>query len=86
MTRLWFATIAFVISLGYIAQAELAQAGLEDLLYEKGQITKEEWLKLQADREKAGSVAQGAQASSPSTSIPDPVTILDSRLGLVDEW
>src|SRR5580765_4992618 len=32
MTRLWFATIACVISLGCIAQAEIAQAALEDLL------------------------------------------------------
>ena len=30
-----------------------AQAGLEDILYEKGQITKEEWLKAKADAEKA---------------------------------
>jgi hypothetical protein len=86
MTRLWFATIACVISLGFIVQAEIAQAGLEDLLYEKGQITKEEWLKLQADREKAGAAVQGAQAPGPSMSVPDPVTNLDSRLGVVEEW
>ena len=86
MTRLWFATIACVISLGCIVQTDIAQAGLEDLLYEKGQITKEEWLKLQADREKAGPAGQGAQAPSPSTSVPDPVTNLDSRLGMVEEW
>ena len=86
MTRLWFATIACVISLGCIIQAEIAQAGLEDLLYEKGQITKEEWLKLQADREKSGPAVQGAQAPSLSTSVPDPVTNLDSRLGMVEEW
>jgi hypothetical protein len=30
-----------------------AHAGLEDILYEKGQITKEEWLKAKADAEKA---------------------------------
>ncbi len=86
MTRLWFATIACVISLGFMVQAEIAQAGLEDLLYEKGQITKEEWLKLQADREKAGPAVQGAQAPGLSTSVPDPVTNLDSRLGMVEEW
>jgi hypothetical protein len=86
MTRLWFATIACVISLGCIVQTDIAQAGLEDLLYEKGQITKEEWLKLQADREKAGPAGQGAQAPTPSTSVPDPVTNLDSRLGMVEEW
>jgi len=86
MTRLWFATIACVISLGLIVQAELAQAGLEDLLYEKGQITKEEWLKLKAEQEKAGPGAQGAQAPSPAALGPDPVTNLDSRLGMVEEW
>jgi hypothetical protein len=86
MKRLWFATIVCVVSLGFIIQAEIAQAGLEDLLYEKGQITKEEWLKLQADREKAGLAVQGAQAPSPSTSVPDPVTNLDSRLSMVEEW
>ena len=86
MTRLWLATIACFISLGFIVQAEIAQAGLEDLLYEKGQITKEEWLKLQADREKAGPAGQGAQGSSPSMSVPDPVTNLDTRLGMVEEW
>jgi len=86
MRRLWFATIACVISLGVIVQAEIAQAGLEDLLYEKGQITKEEWLKLQADREKAGPAVQGAQAPGLTTSVPDPVTNLDSRIGVVEEW
>ena len=83
ITLSWFATIACIMSLGCIVQAEIAQATIEDLLYEKGQITKEEWLKLQADREKAGPTAQGAQ---PATSIPDPVTNLDARLGMVEEW
>ena len=53
MTRLWFATIVCVIGLGLIIQANIVQAGLEDILYEKGQITKEEWLKAKADQEKA---------------------------------
>ncbi len=53
MTRLWFATIVCVIGLGLIIQANIARAGLEDILYEKGQITKEEWLKAKADQEKA---------------------------------
>ena len=75
-----------MISLGVLVQAEIVQAGLEDLLYEKGQITKEEWLKLQAEREKTGPAAQGAQAPGPSTSAPDPVANLDSRLGMVEEW
>ena len=86
MTRLWFATIACMISLGLIAQVQIAQAGLDDLLYEKGQITKEEWLKLKADQEKAGPAVQGAQAPGSSTSTPDPVANLDTRLGMVEEW
>ena len=86
MTRLWFATVACVISLGFIVQAGVAQAALEDLLYEKGQITKEEWLKLKADQEKAGPGAQGAQAPSPAALGPDPAANLDSRLGMVEEW
>lgn len=53
MTRLWFATIVCVIGLGLIIQANIVQAALEDILYEKGQITKEEWLKAKADQEKA---------------------------------
>ena len=52
MTRLWFATIVCIIGFGLIIQAGIAQADLTDLLYEKGQITKEEWLKEKADREK----------------------------------
>ena len=86
MTRLWLATIACVISLGCIVQSETAQASLEDLLYEKGQITKEEWVKLQAEREKAAPPVQGAQAPSSGTSVPDPVTNLDSRVGMIEEW
>lgn len=53
MIRSWFATIVCVIGLGLIIQANIAQAGLEDILYEKGQITKEEWLKAKADQEKS---------------------------------
>ena len=54
MTRLWFATIVCIIGFGLIVQAGIAQADLTDLLYEKGQISKEEWLKEKADREKMG--------------------------------
>ena len=53
MIRPWFATVVCVIGFGLIIQANIAQAGLEDILYEKGQITKEEWLKAKADQEKA---------------------------------
>ena len=52
MRQLRLATVACVIGLGLIVQANMAQAGLEDLLYEKGQITKEEWLKTKADQER----------------------------------
>ena len=52
MTRLWLAKIVCVIGLGLITHASIAQAGLEDILYEKGQLTKEEWIKAKADKEK----------------------------------
>lgn len=53
MERWRLAMAACVISLGLMAQANVAQAGLEDILYEKGQITKEEWIKAKADSEKS---------------------------------
>ncbi|HSQ49643.1 MAG TPA: hypothetical protein VLL94_00075, partial [Nitrospiraceae bacterium] len=52
MRRPWFTTIACVIGLGLIVQSNMAQAGLEDTLYEKGLVNKEEWLKAKADQEK----------------------------------
>ena len=52
MRRPWFVIIACVISFGLIVQANMALAALEDILYEKGQITKEEWLKSKADQER----------------------------------
>ena len=36
MRRPWFATIVCMIGLGLIIQANIAQAGIEDILYEKG--------------------------------------------------
>ena len=56
MRRLWFVTIACVIGLGLIVQTNMAQAGLEDTLYEKGLFNKEEWLKAKADQEKLESI------------------------------
>lgn len=47
-----------VIVLGLIVTADVAQASVEDLLYEKGQITKEEWLKLKAEHEREESIVQ----------------------------
>ena len=58
MRRAWFATIACVIGLGLIVQADQAHAKIEDILYEKGQITKEEWLKTKADSEKEEAIIQ----------------------------
>jgi hypothetical protein len=53
MIRPWFATVVCVIGLGLLIQSNNAHAALEDILYEKGQITKEEWLKAKADQEKS---------------------------------
>ena len=54
----WFMTIACVIGLGLIIQANIAHAKLEDILYEKGQITKEEWVKAKADTEREEAIIQ----------------------------
>ena len=53
MAQPWFATAVCAIALGLIIQTNSAQAGLEDVLYEKGQLTKEEWVKAKAGAEKA---------------------------------
>ena len=54
MKRLWLATIMCVVGLGPVFGVTSAQAGhdLADILYEKGQITKEEWVRAKADNEK----------------------------------
>ena len=64
MRRLRLATIACLIGLGLIVQANSAQAGLEDILYEKGQITKEEWLKTKADQERQEAIIQSERAGT----------------------
>ncbi len=48
-----FLTIIGMVVLAVAVISGPAYAGLEDILYEKGQITKEEWLKAKADVEKA---------------------------------
>ena len=58
MRRPWFAAIVCTIGLGLIIQTEIAQAGIEDTLYEKGVITKEEWLKTKADQERQEAIIQ----------------------------
>ena len=64
MRQLRLATVACVIGLGLIVQANMAQAGLDDILYEKGQITKEEWLKSKADQERQDAIAQSERATT----------------------
>lgn len=53
MTRPWLTTSVCVMSVGLLLSANSAEAALEDILYEKGQITKEEWIKAKADSEKS---------------------------------
>jgi hypothetical protein len=62
-----------VFSLGLIFQANVAQASVEDLLYEKGQITKEEWIKLKAEheREEATRSASGAMCKPAIPTFPE---------------
>jgi hypothetical protein len=62
MKRWRLAMTACVIGLGLMVQANLAQASVEDLLYEKGQITKEEWLKLKAEHEREDAIVQQQSA------------------------
>jgi hypothetical protein len=64
MTRLWFAAITCVIGFGLVAQAQVAQAGIEDTLYEKGILTKEEWLKAKADQERQEAIIQSERATT----------------------
>jgi Phosphate-selective porin O and P len=62
MKRWRLAMTACVIGLGLMVQANPAQASVEDLLYEKGQITKEEWLKLKAEHEREDAIVQQRSA------------------------
>jgi hypothetical protein len=64
MGRPWFATIACVIGLGLIVQAGIAQAGIEDTLYEKGVLTKEEWVKAKADQERQEAIIQSERVTT----------------------
>jgi hypothetical protein len=76
MRRPWFATIVSVVGLGLIIQANSAHAKLEDILYEKGQITKEEWLKAQADAEKAVELSTKASVEGRQTARPSQLSHL----------
>lgn len=64
MRRPWFAAIVCTIGLGLIIQAEIVQAGIEDTLYEKGVITKEEWVKTKADQERQEAIIQSERATT----------------------
>ena len=64
MRRPWFAAIVCMIGLGLIIQAEIAQAGIEDTLYEKGIISKEEWLKTKSDQERQEAIIQSERATT----------------------
>ena len=62
MNRWGLVGTLFAICFGLIFTANVAQAQIEDLLYEKGQITKEEWLKLKAEHEKEEAIVQQRSA------------------------
>src|SRR5688572_1476081 len=64
MRRPWLAAIVCTIGLGLIIQTEVAQAGLEDTLYEKGVISKEEWLKTKADHERQEAIIQSERVTT----------------------
>ena len=69
MTRSWFTIVLCVIGLGLIGSVGVAQADLTDLLYDKGQITKEEWLKEKADREKMEAITAERATTEKSYSL-----------------
>src|SRR5213594_3989881 len=48
------ATIIGMVALAVAVSSGSAQAAVEDILLEKGQITKEDWLKIKAEKEKEG--------------------------------
>ena len=64
MTRSWFTIVLCVIGLGLIGSVGVAHADLTDLLYEKGQITKEEWLKEKADYERRDAIITAERATT----------------------
>ena len=46
------AAIIGLVALAVAVTSGSAQAAVEDILLEKGQITKEDWLKIKAEKEK----------------------------------
>lgn len=58
MAHQWLLFVAICIALMLAPQTKAHADELEDLLLEKGTITKEEWLKLKSDKEKKESLIQ----------------------------
>lgn len=65
MTRRWLAVVLGVLCLAIFSQVLVAHAGLDDILYEKGTITKEEWLKSKADIERQEGIIKADKAANP---------------------
>src|SRR5207245_2080256 len=66
MTYGRLATIIGMVALAVAVSSGSAQAAVEDILLEKGQITKEDWLKIKAEKEKEAAQTPTAPASTVS--------------------
>src|SRR2546428_3152557 len=55
-----------MVALAVAVTSGSAQAAVEDILLEKGQITKEDWLKIKAEKEKEAALTPPAPASTVS--------------------
>src|SRR3989441_7044553 len=66
MTYGRLATIIGTVALAVAVSSGSAQAAVEDILLEKGQITKEDWLKIKAEKEKEAAQTPTAPASTVS--------------------
>src|SRR5436309_13953020 len=58
------AAIISMVALAVAVSSGSAQAAVEDILLEKGQITKEDWLKIKAEKEKEAAPPQPDSAGS----------------------
>src|SRR5438046_5326297 len=58
------AAIIGLVALAVAVTSGSAQAAVEDILLEKGQITKEDWLKIKAEKEKETAAPQQASTGS----------------------
>src|SRR2546422_7164248 len=66
MTHTRFATTVVMVGLAVGLTVGSARAAVEDILLEKGQITKEDWLKIKAEKEKEAAQTPPAPASTVS--------------------